>query len=119
MPRKTSHTRGTNPVLQEALRRFKAEFFQALSHPTRIHIVETLRDGPLPVSEILKNVPVEPANLSQHLSLLRAKGVVSNRKEGSQIYYSLRDPMLIQILDILRSYFQSHLEEVLQMLKGL
>lgn len=108
-----------DPALQESLRRFKAEFFRALGHPTRIHIVEVLREGELPVNQILERVKVEAANLSQHLSVLRAKRVVTNRKDGGVVLYALRDPMLIDILGILRQYFQSHLEESLSMLKGL
>jgi ArsR family transcriptional regulator len=104
---------------QDALRRFKAEVFRVLAHPTRIHIVESLRDGELCVSAILDRIDVEPANLSQHLSVLRAKGLVSTRKEGNQVFYSLRDPLLTGVLDTMRRYFQAHLEEALAMLTEL
>lgn len=106
-----------SPQNQDALRRFKAEVFQALAHPTRIHIIECLRDGELSVSEILEQVAIEPANASQHLALLRGKRLVVTRKEGNQVFYSLRDPMLIEVLDTMRQYFQAHLEEALLMLK--
>jgi ArsR family transcriptional regulator len=100
-----------------ALRRFKADVFQVLGHPTRIHIAEALRDGKRPVRDILREVGVEPANLSQHLSVLRAKGLVVKRREGSQVYYALRDPLLIVVLDAMRAYFHAHLEEALSMLR--
>jgi DNA-binding transcriptional ArsR family regulator len=90
-----------------------------LAHPTRIHIAETLRDGELSVSAILERVAIEPANLSQHLSLLRAKSLVSARKEGNQVFYSLRDPLLTEVLDTMRRYFQAHLEEALAILSEL
>jgi ArsR family transcriptional regulator len=102
---------------QEALRRFKAEVFQVLAHPTRIHIVECLRDGEMAVGSILERTGIEPANASQHLALLRTHRLVINRKEGNQVFYSLRDPMLIEVLDIMRKYFQTHLEESLAMLR--
>lgn len=102
-----------------ALRKFKADVFQVLGHPTRIHIIETLRDGERPVSGILEAVGVEQANLSQHLSVLRAKGLVVNRKEGNQVLYSLRDPLLVEVLDTMRRYFQAHLEEALMILRGM
>src|SRR5690606_35305667 len=104
---------------QIALRRFKAEVFQALAHPTGIHIAESLRDGEKRVGAIVEAVGVEPANLSQHLAVIRGKGLVTNRKEGSQVFYSLRDPLLIDVLDTMRRYFQAHLEESLAMLKAL
>lgn len=102
---------------QEALRRFKAEVFQALGHPTRIHIVECLRDGELAVNVMLERVGVEAANLSQHLAVLRARELVVKRKEGSQVLYALRDPMLSEVLATMRRYFQAHLEEARQMLR--
>jgi ArsR family transcriptional regulator len=104
---------------QEALRRFKAAVFQVLAHPTRIHIVECLADGELSVGSLLERIGVEAANLSQHLSVLRAQRLVINRKEGNQVWYSLRDPMLVEVLNTMRRYFLAHLEEAMTMLKGL
>ncbi len=108
---------GSDASGQEALRRFKAELFQALANPTRIHIVECLRDGEQSVGAIMERIGVEPANVSQHLAVLRSKQLVVNRKDGNQVFYSLRDPLLIEVLDTMRRYFQSHLEEALAMLK--
>ena len=99
-----------------ALRRFKAEVFQALGHPTRIHIAECLADGELPVSTLVEQIGIEPANLSQHLAVLRAKGLVTNRKEGAQVFYALRDPLLSDVLGNMRRYFQAHIEEALKIL---
>ena len=102
--------------MSDSLRRFKAEIFQALSHPTRIAIVEALRDGELPAGRLAELLQVEQANLSQHLAVLRAKQVLVNRKVGNQVYYAVRDPVLGQVLDLLRQYFHSHLHETLAML---
>lgn len=103
----------------ESLRRFKADVFQALGNPTRIHIIECLRDGERAVGALLEQMKVEPANLSQHLAVLRAKQLVIKRKEGNQVFYSLRDPMLAEVLDTMKRYFQAHLEEALTMLREL
>ena len=102
--------------MQDALRRFKAQIFQALAHPTRIAIVEALRDGELPASKLMTMLKVEQPNLSQHLAVLRARNVVVNRKVGNQVFYSVRDPVLIDVLDLLRQYFHSHLSETKAML---
>jgi ArsR family transcriptional regulator len=104
---------------QIALRRFKAEVFQALAHPTRIHIAECLQDGEVTVSSLVERIGIEPANLSQHLAVLRAKGLVINRKEGTQVFYALRDPLLSEVLQNMRQYFQAHIQEALQILKAL
>ncbi len=108
-----------HPQHLDDLRKFKAEVFQALAHPTRIHIIETLADGELSVGAILAHVKVEPANLSQHLSVLRLKNLVITRKEGNQVLYSVRDPLLIEALDVMRRFFQRHFEEAVAMLKSM
>jgi DNA-binding transcriptional ArsR family regulator len=97
----------------DALRRFKADIFQALAHPTRIAIVEMLRDGELPAGQLIERLGLEQANASQHLSVLRSKQIVVNRKDGNQVFYSLRSPLLIEVLDIMRRYFQAQLTETL------
>src|SRR5690242_14860630 len=107
------------PQHLDVLRKFKAEVFQALGHPTRVHVIETLADGELSVGAILERVKVEPTNLSQHLSVLRLKNLVVTRKDGNQVFYSLRDPMLVEVLDVMRHYFQRHFEEAIRMYKRL
>ena len=99
------------------LRRFKAEIFQGLAHPTRIAIVEMLRDGEMSAGQLMERLGLEQANASQHLAVLRAKQIVVNRKEGNQVFYSLRDPVLVDVLDILKSYFYSQLSQTMSMLK--
>ena len=103
--------------MPDTLRQFKANIFQALAHPTRIAIVEVLRDGELPAGTIIERLGLEQANASQHFSILRAKQIVTSRKEGNQVFYAVRDPLLIQVLDIMRGYFQAHIEEAMSMLQ--
>ncbi len=97
-----------------ALRRFKAEIFSALAHPTRVAIVETLRDAAdeLSAGKLIELLELERVNASQHLAVLRAKQIVVGRKAGNQVFYSLRHPALGEVLDILRTYFRSHIAEV-------
>jgi ArsR family transcriptional regulator len=101
----------------DALRRFKSEIFQALAHPTRIAIVKALRDGELSAGQLIERLGIEQANASQHLAILRAKHVLVNRKAGNQVFYSIRDPALIKVLEILRRYFYSQLSGTVSMLE--
>jgi len=103
--------------MPNALRQFKASIFQALGHPTRIAMIEVLRDGELPAGVIIERLGIEQANASQHLSILRLKQIVTSRREGSQVFYSVRDPLLIEVLDIMRRYFQAHVEEAMSLLQ--
>ena len=102
--------------MNAALRSFKAQIFQALANPTRIAIVESLRDGELTAGALLARLGGEQSNLSQHLAVLRAKHIVVTRKSGNQVYYALRDPILIQVLDLLKQYVSVHLNDTLSML---
>jgi ArsR family transcriptional regulator len=99
--------------MSDAVRQFKAEVFQALAHPTRIAIVELLRDGELPAGKLIEQLGLEQANASQHLSVLRSKQIVVNRKEGNQVFYSLRNRLLVDVLDIMRRYCQAHVTKAM------
>lgn len=101
----------------DSLREFKADIFQALAHPTRIAIVEALREGELPAGRLNEKLQLEQANASQHLAVLRSKKIVLNRKVGNQVFYSLRDPALVEVLDILRRYFYSQLTGTMSMIE--
>src|SRR5688572_9628471 len=102
--------------MNSPLRLFKAQVFQALAHPTRIAIVEALSEGEVSAGALLVHLNVEQANLSQHLTVLRTKQVVVSRKAGNQVYYTLRDPVLMQVLDLLKQYFNSQLQQTAAML---
>lgn len=80
----------------------KAELFKALAHPARVRVLEVLSDGPHAVSEMQPLVGIESSHLSQQLGQLRRAGVVSSRKEGSTVVYSLRDPLVAELLSVAR-----------------
>ena len=102
--------------MQDPLRRFKADIFQALAHTTRIAILELLGDGELSAGALMEKLGMEQANVSQHLAILRAKQIVMNRRVGNQVFYSVRDPIIIEVLHLMRTYFHAHLKESLGML---
>jgi ArsR family transcriptional regulator len=102
--------------MQETLRTYKARIFRALSHPTRIAILEVLRERELSARAIQEKLGIEQTNLSQHLAILRSHQIVVNRKEGNQVFYSIRNPVLLEVLDVMRLYFQASLADAVQML---
>ena len=102
--------------MQDSLRRFKADIFQALGHPTRLAILELLSSGELSAGVLIEKLGMEQANVSQHLAVLRAKQIVTNRKAGNQVFYSVRDPLILEVLALMRAYFHAHLKESLGML---
>lgn len=104
--------------MPETLRRFKADIFQALAHPTRIAILELLTAGELSAGALIEKLGMEQANISQHLAVLRGKQIVINRKAGNQVFYSVRDPIILEILALMRSYFQNQVNEALGLLEA-
>jgi len=71
-----------------------AEFLRALSHPRRIQILEELRNGERDVASLAKSTGLAHSNVSQHLMVLRAHRVVSERREGRRVFYRLRSEQL-------------------------
>jgi DNA-binding transcriptional ArsR family regulator len=99
------------------LRHFKAEFFKALAHPLRISILDALREGEKTVAEISEEFKVEQANASQQLAVLRHKNIITARKAGANVYYSVSDPSIFKLLDAARDIFNNHLTGVRTMLE--
>jgi ArsR family transcriptional regulator len=100
----------------ESVRKLKASIFQGLANPTRLAIVELVMERERSVGEIFNHLGIEQPTISQHLAILRAKRIVTSRKEGNQVFYSLRDPVLKRVLDLMRRYTVSHLAEDLALL---
>lgn len=103
--------------MRQKLSSFKAEFFKALAHPLRISILDELRMGELTVNEISQKFAIEPANASQQLAVLRNRNIVTARKEGSNVYYSVADKTVFKLLDVAREIFNHHLVGVRSMLE--
>lgn len=85
------------------LYQMKADFFKDLGHPARIRVLELLAERDHAVSEMLPEVGVEPANLSQHLSILRRTGLVTARRERLSVTYSLTSPRVAELLAVARA----------------
>ena len=88
----------TTPLYQ-----LKAEFFKTLGHPARIRVLELLSEREHAVAEMLPEVGIEPAHLSQQLAVLRRANLVVTRKEGSTVYYSLTSPYVAELLRVART----------------
>jgi DNA-binding transcriptional ArsR family regulator len=109
--------------LTDSIRRRKAAIFQALGHPTRIAILELLEAGELSAGALIKELSrgdqaAAQANVSQHLAVLRSQQVVKTRKSGNQVFYAVRDPVILEVLVLLRRYLQTHLNELLTELES-
>ena len=82
------------------LHQIKAEFFKTLSHPVRIRVLELLSEREHSVGELLQEIDVEASNLSQQLAVLRRAGLVTTRKEGSTVHYSLVSSQIADLMAV-------------------
>lgn len=98
---------------------FKAEFFKALAHPLRIKILDALREGEIGVNELCARLRVEQSTLSQQLAVLRSRNMVVGRKDGLNVYYSVRDTTVFKLLDVAKQIFNNHLIGIQDMLAEL
>lgn len=78
----------------------RADVLKALAQPTRLKIIDFLRNGERCVCEIFPAISGEQSNTSRHLNMMLAAGVLSRRKEGLKIFYAIRHPEILEVMDI-------------------
>jgi ArsR family transcriptional regulator len=101
------------------LQTFKAQFFRALANPTRIRILELLVRGGRTVQELQGALALEQPIVSQQLAVLRNQGVVSAQKTGLTVRYTVRDPLVADLLDVARRIFSNQLVSTRVLLREL
>lgn len=111
------HGRGTQ--VSTPLYQLKAEFFKTLGHPVRIRVLELLSVREYAVAEMLPEVGVEAASLSQQLAVLRKANLVVTRREGSTVYYKLTHPQIAELLRVARGILSGVLEGQAELLADL
>jgi ArsR family transcriptional regulator len=96
----------------------RAAILKALAHPSRLLIVEKLSERPYCVCELTEMVGADTSTVSKHLSILRNAGIVSDRKKGTSVYYSLEAPCLLRLLSCVESVIESNLQRQLSYLEA-
>src|SRR3989338_1051826 len=88
-----------------------AEMCKVFSNPTRLEILNLLRDEELSVSELIEKTKLNQANISQHLSIMKSKEIVTSNRKGKNIYYRLTNPKIIKAFDIIRDVLAEKLKK--------
>lgn len=97
----------------------KAEFFRILGHPARIRVIELLREGERSVGDLQRELGLDSSGASQHLGILRRHGILDTRREGTSVYYRVRDPRVFQLLAVARQILTTALEDSRDLLEEL
>lgn len=95
----------------QPIHKIKADFFRTLGHPARVRVLELLKDGELTVGKLQAELEIDSSGASQHLAAMRRQGLLESRREGTSVFYRVRDPRIFQLLETARQLIGSYLEE--------
>jgi DNA-binding transcriptional ArsR family regulator len=105
--------------MEERAFELKAEILKALAQPTRLRILEFLRDGEKCICEIVPAVGGEQSNISRHISLMQKSKLVATRKDGVKVMVKVRDLKIFSILDQVSGILRSQMSEQSRLIKSL
>lgn len=88
--------------MEDQLYTYHAEMCKVFSHPKRLELINLLRDKEMSAGELGERLGLTPANLSQHLTMMRERHILISRKEGNMVYYQIANPRLLEAFDMLR-----------------
>ncbi|MGD0626166.1 MAG: metalloregulator ArsR/SmtB family transcription factor [Thermodesulfobacteriota bacterium] len=103
--------------MEEKILEWKAEILKALAQPTRLKILECLRQGERCICEIIPAVHGEQSNISRHISLMQKSHLVSTRKDGVKVMVKVRDPKILDILDRVSAILKAQMNEQSRLVK--
>lgn len=95
-----------------------ASICQTLAHPKRLEVIDRLREGEISVTDLAEALDISQPNLSQHLTLMRQRGIVTTRREGLNVYYRLGSPKIVKACDLMREVLVEHLEAGAALARG-
>ena len=84
---------------------------KVFSNPTRLEILNLLRNEEMAVAELIKKTKLSQANISQHLSIMKSKDIVASERKGKNVYYKLTNPKIIKAFDIIKEILIEKLKE--------
>lgn len=84
-----------------------ARALKAMSHPLRLRILCVLNDTEVNVQDIVSEVGTSQSNISQHLAILREKGIITARKEANRVYYRVQDARILNLIGMMRDVFSA------------
>jgi DNA-binding transcriptional ArsR family regulator len=106
-------------LMEERVLELKAEILKALAQPTRLKILELLRNGEKCICEIVPAIHGEQSNISRHISLMQKSNLVTTRKDGVKVMVKVRDPKIFDILDRVNIILKNQMSEQSRLMMAL
>jgi len=97
--------------MEERVLELKAEVLKVLAQPTRLKILELLRNGERCICEIVPAINGEQSNISRHISLMQKSHLVTTRKDGVRVMVNVKDPKIFEILDKVSAILKNQMKE--------
>jgi DNA-binding transcriptional ArsR family regulator len=89
----------------------KADFFRTLGHPARVRMLQILREGEQTVGALQAALDLDSGGTSQHLAALRKQGLVTSRREGTSVFYRVKDERILELLELAKTVITAGLED--------
>ncbi len=104
--------------MEDQIYAYHAEMCKVFSHPKRLELINILRDKEMSAGELGERLGLAPANLSQHLTMMRERHILTSRKEGNMVYYRITNPRLLEAFDLLREILFEHIRQDAALIQG-
>ena len=105
--------------MEEMAIQLKAEVLKALAQPTRLKILEMLRNGERCICEIVPAINGEQSNISRHISTMQKSHLITTRKDGVKVMVKVRDPKIFEILDKVGLFLKTQMQEQTRVMRAL
>jgi len=104
--------------MEDQIYAYHAEMCKVFSHPKRLELIDTVRDKEMSAGELGERLGLAPANLSQHLAMMRERHILASRKEGNMVYYRITNPRLLEAFDLLREILFEQIRQDAALIEG-
>ena len=104
--------------MEDQIYAYHAEMCKVFSHPKRLELINLLRDKEMSAGELGHRLGLTPANLSQHLTMMRERHILVSMKEGNVVYYRIANPRLIEAFDLLREILFEQIRQDAALIQG-
>ncbi len=104
--------------MEDQIYAYHAEMCKVFSHPKRLELINLLRDKEMSAGELGERLGLAPANLSQHLTMMRERHILVSRKEGNVVYYRIANPRLLDVFDLLREILFEQIRQDAALIQG-
>ena len=105
--------------MEERVLELKVEILKALAQPTRLKILQLLRNGEKCICEIVPAINGEQSNISRHISLMQKSNLVTTRKDGVKVMVKVKDPRVFEILDSISIMLRNQMSERSKLIRAL